>query len=154
MIILRKIEKIIVGFLLLFIVILVFLAAVLRWFGVDVAWSIDMAQLIFVWSSFLGADIALYEHRHIGVDFFERRLPKYIKKIILMINYCCIFGFLSLIAYYGAVLSLANFGRLYNSIPISYSFATMSAPVSCFLMALTIIGEMKILLSPPKGDFQ
>lgn len=137
-----EIKKNIAGFLLLCIVILVFLAAILRWIGISVAWSIDFAQLLFVWVSFLGADIALGEHKHIGVDIIEKKLPFKSRQIILLINYTIIIVFLSLIIYYGTVLSVNNYRRSYNTIPISYSWATFSAPFGALLMFITTIKNM------------
>ena len=138
-----EIKKNIAGFLLLSIVILVFFAAILRWVGISVAWSIDIAQLLFVWVSFLGADIALGEHKHIGVDIITKRLSPKLGQIILLINYVIMIAFLSLVIYYGTVLSIENYSRSYNTIPISYSLATFSAPFGSLLMLITIIKNIK-----------
>jgi TRAP-type C4-dicarboxylate transport system permease small subunit len=32
------------------------------------SWSVDMAQLLFIWVCFIGADLAMQKDRHIGVD--------------------------------------------------------------------------------------
>src|SRR3546814_10072287 len=61
--------------LLAVIVFLVFIAGVMRWFGEPLIWSVDLAQLLFVWVSFLGADMALRKRAHIGIDYLVRRLP-------------------------------------------------------------------------------
>ena len=138
-----EIKKNIAGFLLLCIVILVFVAAILRWIGISVAWSIDIAQLLFVWVSFLGADVALGEHKHIGVDIITKKLSPRLGQIILLINYIVMIIFLSLIVYYGTMLSINNYSRSYNTIPISYSLATFSAPFGSLLMLITIIKNIK-----------
>ena len=48
--------------LLVFITGLVFVAAVMRFYGHPLVWSIDLAQLLFIWLCFLGASRAMREH--------------------------------------------------------------------------------------------
>ena len=54
---------------------LVFFAAIGRSLGYPLIWSVDMAQLLFVWLCFLGANRAMRLKAHIGVDLLVRRLP-------------------------------------------------------------------------------
>src|SRR3546814_6107426 len=71
-----KAEALLAVGLLAVIVFLVFIAGVMRWFGEPLIWSVDLAQLLFVWVSFLGADMALRKRAHIGIDYLVRRLPR------------------------------------------------------------------------------
>ena len=74
------IERRLSEILLLFMVVFVFIAASLRWFGYPLVWSVDLAQLLFIWISFIGADIALQNNKHIGVDILTRNLPEKVYK--------------------------------------------------------------------------
>lgn len=139
----KKIDEIIVVTMLVLVVILVFLAALLRWFGVPVAWSVDVAQLLFVWVCFLGANIALKNNKHIGIDLFTRKMPFKMKNYVALFNNIIIVVFLAIVFYYGAQLSIDNFKRQFNTLPISYSYVTLSAPVGCFLMLLTSYKRIK-----------
>jgi len=71
----QKIEEYFVCIGLLLLIFLVFLAAVLRMFGIDMSWSTDLAQLTFAWVCFIGADLAMRVNRHMGVDLFVERFP-------------------------------------------------------------------------------
>ncbi|MEC9490134.1 MAG: TRAP transporter small permease, partial [Halanaerobiales bacterium] len=100
---------------------------------------VDLAQLLFVWVVFLGADRALQTNNHIGVDFFVNFLPRKFKKFIYIIHYLFILLFLSGIIYYGFDLTISNFSRNFSTLGISYSYATAAVPVGCLLMFRTII---------------
>lgn len=135
---LRKIESWFVSLGLLMLIALVFLAAMLRLFGIDMSWSTDLAQLTFAWVSFIGADLALAQKRHIGVTLLIERFPKGIQKVINRIMDILVFSFLVFATVYGFHLSYVNRMRHFNTLGISYSFATLSAPVGCMLMAGTM----------------
>ncbi len=139
----KNIEEKIVVVLLALLIILVFIAASLRWFGVSVAWSIDIAQLLFVWVCFIGADLALRSNSHVGVDMLTKKLPLSIQNITLLFCNLLIFAFLIMVLFFGSKLCIENYQRNFNTIPISYSFVTLSAPVGAFLMGLTTIGRIK-----------
>lgn len=135
----NKIENILGSFALALLVVLVFVAAALRYLGFPIVWSVDLAQLLFVWVVFLGADRALQTNNHIGVDFFVNYLPKKLKKIIYILHYLIILIFLSGIIYYGFDLTIRNTARNFNTLGISYSYATAGVPIGCLLMFRTII---------------
>ena len=56
---LEQIEFAIAAVLLAAIVLLVFMAAIMRFFGYPLIWSVDMAQLLFIWLCFFGATRAM-----------------------------------------------------------------------------------------------
>lgn len=59
----EKVEEFLSSMLLLVVVLLVFFTAIGRWIGLPVAWSVNIAQLLFVWVIFLGASQALRENK-------------------------------------------------------------------------------------------
>ena len=150
-------EKRLTEILLLLMVICVFFAAIFRKAGFPIVWSVDLAQLLFVWLSFIGADIALQNNKHIGVDILTRKLPEKTYKIILIITYIMIFIFLLLITCYGTYLAILNYKRQFSGMEISYSWATSAAPVGCLLMIRTIIKKFYYLVSnkkPPEEEVE
>src|SRR5687767_14825337 len=52
----------------------VFVAAIMRLFGRPLIWSIDMAQLLFIWLCMLGATRAMREKSHLGMEILAKRL--------------------------------------------------------------------------------
>ena len=138
----KKIEILLECLGLASLILLVFLAAIFRFFGIDMSWSTDMAQLIFAWVCFIGADLAMQEDKHTGVDVLIDKFPLKIKNIIYLINNVLILGFLIFLVVYVINLCLMNINRMFNTIPISYSFVTASVPVGSLLMVRTIIKKL------------
>ncbi len=147
----QKIEEYFVCIGLLLLILLVFLAAVLRMFGIDMSWSTDLAQLTFAWVCFIGADLAMRVNRHMGVDLFVERFPLKVQKIIKSIILTLVFCFMVFVIIYGVNLSIINRQRHFNTLPISYSVATISAPVGCLLMAITSFKQLVKSIKPNKG---
>ena len=91
---LNKVETWLVCAGLLILIFTVFAAAVLRFFGVDMSVSTDLAQLVFAWVSFIGADLAMRKDKHMGVDMLITRFPVKLLNAIYLFNYLLILFFL------------------------------------------------------------
>jgi len=134
-----KVEEFFVCVFLAALILLVFFAAIFRFFGVNVAWSIDIAQLMFAWTTFIGADLALRKNKHMGVNLLIKQCPMRVQRIVLFLCYLVIVCFLLVIVFYGARLSIINYRRFFATLPISFSFVTAAAPVGAFLMLCTMV---------------
>ena len=97
---------------------LVFSAALLRLVGLPQAWMSDLSQLLFGWVIFLGSDLALSYKRHIGVEFFEERLPDRLRSYISDLWSVIIISFLGFVSYYGWFLAQRS-RREFDSLMIS-----------------------------------
>nr|WP_251041058.1 MULTISPECIES: TRAP transporter small permease subunit [unclassified Halomonas] len=135
-------EEFVSRLLLSIVVLLVFFTAVGRWAGLPVAWSVNIAQLLFVWIIFLGSNQALRNNKHIGVDIFSNLLPRRLQVLNEIFVLILMSAFLLLSVVYGVKLSIDNSTRVISNTPISYSFITMAVPVGSFLMFLTVIGKI------------
>ncbi len=124
---------------LLVLIFTVFAAAVLRFFGIDMSVSTDLAQLVFAWVSFIGADLAMRKDKHMGVDMLIVKFPPAVLNAIYLFNYVLILFFLLFAVRYGINLCIVNAARKYQTLYISYSFATASCPVGCGLMCITAV---------------
>lgn len=150
----KRIEEVFECIGLASLIVLVFLAAVLRFFGLDMSWSTDMAQLVFAWVCFIGADLAMRQDRHMGVNMLVDRFSLKTQNGVLLFNNVFIIGFLILVAVYGTNLCIVNYQRTFNTLPISYSYATASAPVGCALMIITTIIKIKTnIMNFAKSDY-
>lgn len=133
------VEEAFTSLLLLAIVVLVFIAALTRYFGTPINWSVDVAQALFVWVIFVGAHQALRESRHIGVSLFVDRLHPNQRAAIRVVVGLLIAAFLVAIIVYGTQVSIINVRRILQNIPVSYSWVTMAAPVGALLMLGTTL---------------
>ncbi len=125
-----------------FIVFLVFIAALTRFIGYPINWSVDIAQAVFVWVIYIGANQALRNSRHIGIDLLFNRFNARVRFVLLIAIHLAIIVFLATIIVGGIHITVINAGRILNDIPISYSFVTIAVPVGSFLMILTTIGKL------------
>jgi TRAP-type C4-dicarboxylate transport system permease small subunit len=128
--------------LLAFIIVFVFIAAFLRVVRKPLVWSVDMAQLLFIWVCFIGADLAMLKDKHIGVDLLTNLMPQRVRGGIKLFSGVLAIVFLGLIAAYGARLAIINVNDQFSGMELSHSWATWSAPVGCILMIRTQIKKL------------
>jgi TRAP-type C4-dicarboxylate transport system permease small subunit len=140
------VEQYLALFLMCVIVILVFVSAVLRTVGFPVVWSIDLAQLLFIWICVFGADAALKAKAHIGVDLLVRQFPAKLQNIVTLFSYLLIFAFLIFVLCYGVGLCFENYLRKYQTLTISYSFGTAAVPIGSIFMLLTLAEHFMYLI--------
>lgn len=138
-----NIEEWLTAIFLMIIVALVFVGSLCRFLGFPLNWTTDIAQLLFVWICFLGIDILLKLNKHISVDIVFNRFSRKIQRILTLFNYIIIGSISLFIIIFGAYISLTLYSRTFNTLKISYSFATASMPFGGILMFLTIIQKIK-----------
>lgn len=134
-----QVELIIGLIILAVIVILVFMASLMRFFGHPLIWSVDLAQLLFIWLCFLGADRALRMKGHMGVDLLIRRLSNRKRLFIESALALCTLVFLSSLVVKGVQLTIINKERLYGDSGIPYYFVTIAVPFGCLILSITVI---------------
>lgn len=137
-----RIEDIVSKALLASIVLLVFGAAVGRSLGHPLIWSVDLAQLLFVWLCFLGANRAMRARAHVGVDLFVRKLPRMGRWAIEIALAVLALVFLLTLVVSGYRLTILNWQRVYGDSGISYAWVTSAVPVGAALLAITVTGNL------------
>lgn len=150
-----RIEELIVQLFLFLIMFLVFISAIFRTFKHPLNWAIDVSLLLFAWLVFLGADSALRNTDLVNVDLIIRKLSKKGQTIIYLIWNTVILIFLAGLLTYGTKLSIESATRLFQTLEISYSWATISIPIGSLLMIVNTIIKMfklcKIILKSEEG---
>lgn len=121
--------------------ILVFAAALARSFGHPLIWSVDIAQLLFVWLCFAGAVKALRRRAHIGVDYFVAKLPKTIRRPLDLALAGLTIAFLAVMTWFGFQLTFLNWQRVYGDSGVSYAWVTIAVPVGCAALALVLVAQ-------------
>ncbi|GMO27092.1 MAG: hypothetical protein Pg6A_14570 [Termitinemataceae bacterium] len=132
-----KIEIAVCGAGFVFLVLFVFLSAILRFFRISMSWNIDMALFLLSWTAFLGADIAWRSGQLVGIDIVTRKLSKRMQKFIALIIYIVVFFALGVFIVYGINLAWQERVRTYQSIPIPYSLVTLSMIVASASMCIS-----------------
>jgi TRAP-type C4-dicarboxylate transport system permease small subunit len=105
-----------------------------------IRWGLDIALLLFTWSTFLGADIAFRKKCLVRVDMLINRLPKTARAVFEAVVYALILAAIVFLIIYGVKLTYLSRARPFQAIPgLSYSLVTASVPVSMFLMLITAL---------------
>ena len=121
---------------------LVFVASVMRFFGHPLVWSVDLAQLLFIWVCFLGADKAMREKSHLGMEIPVKYLPY---KYHLWVELACsvmVLALLAVLAVKGYELTLLNVERTFGDSTLSYGWVTAAVPVGCILLGVSLVDNM------------
>jgi TRAP-type C4-dicarboxylate transport system permease small subunit len=121
---------------------MIFAAAVMRFFGRPLIWSVDLAQLLFIWLCVLGATRAMREKAHIGVDVLVVHLPHRWRLAVEIAVTLLVLAFLTMLAVEGAKLTWLNRERTYGDSGLSYAFVTVAVPVGCLLLSGSLIGNL------------
>lgn len=145
----RDMEFLAGALLLLVITGLVFIAAVMRFFGHPLIWSVDMAQLLLIWLCFFGATRAMRERAHLGVDLLVRYIPRRFRLVLELAMAAAFIIFMGVLAVEGYKLTLLNAERIFGDSGMSYSFVTIAVPVGCVLLSITIIANAIDALRDP-----
>jgi TRAP-type C4-dicarboxylate transport system permease small subunit len=103
------------------------------------AWSEDLAMLLFQWVAFLGAAIGVKRMRHFGIELVVRALPEGVRhRIELLVPLImAIVGLTMLIQ--GWTLLTLNWNRTYSTMNLSYTWAFLPIPLSGALILLYLL---------------
>ncbi len=148
-----KIEFAIGAMLLAVITVLVFAASLARFMGHPIIWSVDMAQLLFIWLCFIGATRAMRERGHLGVDFLVRLFShrwRLIVETALAIIFILVMFYLGKEGY---KLADMNRERVFGDSGISYFWVTIAVPAGFVLLSAQIISNtVDAWINIAKGD--
>lgn len=103
------------------------------------AWSEDLAMLLFQWVAFLGAAIGVKRMRHFGIELVVKQLPEKIRhRIELAVP--IIIGIVALLMLTEGIKLLSfNKNRFYSSMDLSYIWPYLAIPVSGCLIILYLV---------------
>jgi TRAP-type C4-dicarboxylate transport system permease small subunit len=139
---LAQLEFAVSAALLAAIVLLVFGAAIGRSFGYPLIWSVDLAQLLFIWVCFFGATRAMRQKGHLGIDLLVRWLPHRYRLWLEYAVSAVILVFLALLTVEGYGLANQNWQRQFGDSGISYAWVTMAVPVGSVMIGIALIRNM------------
>ena len=110
--------------------------------GWIVPWTEEVSRILFIWTTFVGAYIALKANSHISVEtFFKRFSPKNQEKISNILIFL-VFYFLGYLFWLSLKVIPATFGVTTPVLEISYLYIHLSLPIFTGLMLLYLIGRI------------
>ncbi len=133
-----ELEEAITAIVLALIVFFVFGAAITRTLGYPLIWSVDLAQLLFIWVCVLGGNQALRKGEHVGVDYFVRRFSMRVQMIIDWVLHSLVMALFVILIWFGIELTLLNPERDLGSVDLPYALVTAAVPAGGLLMLFTL----------------
>jgi len=111
------------------------------------AWSEDLAMLLFQWVAFLGAAVGVKRMRHFGIEMAVKRMSEKARRWVEILT-PFIIGIVAvamIIEGYGLIE--LNYRRIYSSMDLSYTWAYLPIPISGVLMIIFLIPQEIRLLT-------
>jgi len=137
--VLFRVESVFAIALLVAIVCLVAVASIARAAGTPIIWSIEVAQLAFVWLCILAADLALQKGRHFGLSILTDGMPPRMQRIVEMINLAILAALLALLLTYAWRNMILMHPRLFGATQMHGSWLHASMVAGFALMLRTVL---------------
>lgn len=135
-----RIEFACAAILLVAVVVLVGVASVARALGSPIIWSIEIAQLLFLWLCIIAIDVALQQGRHFGIGLVLGNVPASARKIIEIINLVVLIGLLAYLIQFAWTNVILMHPRLDGALqtPGSYFHASMVVGFALMIRTLAV----------------
>lgn len=117
-------------------------SSTMRAFGHPFAGGAELSQLLFIWTTVLGADITLRSGNQVRVDIFTAMMPPWLLRLVIALCLLMMLGFLALLARYGFPLALSNWQRPLGVGDLSYGYVTLALPAGASLMMLSLLRRL------------
>lgn len=121
------------------IVILVAIASIARAVGSPIIWSVEVAQLCFVWLCMLSADLAMQSGRHFGLSILSDRLGPASKWLLELGNRLVLIILLAFLLFYAWKNTALMHPRLVGATQMHGSFIHASMVVGLCLLLRTMV---------------
>ena len=110
-----------------------------RAIGQPFAGGAELAQLLFIWTAVLGADITLSCGGQVRIDALTVRLSLPLQRLTIGLCLVLMLGFLVLLVWYGLPLALSNWQRPLGVAGLSYGYVTLALPAGAALMTVSLL---------------
>ena len=136
---LRRVELACAAVLLAAVVILVGVASVARAAGSPVIWSIEVAQLLFLWLCVFAIDLALQDERHFGIGLILDNVPAAGRKAVEIVNLVVMIALLAYLIRFAWKNMILMHPRLDGALQTPGSYFHASMVVGFALMIRTLL---------------
>ena len=123
------------------IVVLVAVASIARAVGSPIIWSVEVAQLCFVWLCMLSADLALQSNRHFGLSVLSDSLNPRNTRLLNLFNRGILIVLLVFLLYYAWGNMILMHPRLIGATQMHGSYLHASIVVGLCLLLRTMISQ-------------
>jgi len=113
----------------------VFLNVVFRYvLELPLAWSAELAQILLVWLTFMGAVAAIRRNRHLKIEDLLNRLPPASRRIVYRVINVVVSVFFVLMIWHGIGMTVTVAGQTTDALRVSAAFFYATIPIGFLLM--------------------
>ena len=139
---LKRVEFACAALLLVAVVILVGIASVARAMGTPIIWSVEIAQLLFLWLCIFAIDLGMQENRHFGLQIILDHVPPHIRKAIEIVNLIVLIALLAFLLQYAWRNMILMHPRLSGALQTPGSYFHASLVVGFVLLIRTMLCQL------------
>lgn len=119
---------------------IVFVSVVFRYvLNSPLAWSEELASMLFAWLTFVGAYVAARSRSHVSIDTLVIFLPDGIRRGLDRLVDAGVLVLLAIFAWQGFRLTVTTWDLEFPAMEISRGYLYVSLPIASCLMALAVI---------------
>jgi TRAP-type C4-dicarboxylate transport system permease small subunit len=151
----NKVSEHFLNILLIIMVVVVFLQVIFRFLiTIPLSWSEEVSRYIMVWTTFLGAALAVEKKAHPYVEVLVNLLPLTIRipMNILIICLCCVFY--AILVFYGTMFVTTSVMQPSAALEIPMGYVYIVIPVGGILLILNSLAEMQAVWKKREGGVQ
>lgn len=121
----------------IFILMLVILAVQIfarQFMNLPLRWSEELSRFLFVYIGYFGVSASIKENNHVYIDFFVKKLPTSVQRVINVFVQIFILIILCLMFYIGVQMTIRKIPVMIVSLNISYAYMYVALPITSVLM--------------------
>ena len=103
------------------------------------AWSEDLAMLLYQWVVFVGAALGVKRMRHFGIELVVKQFPDHWRHRIELVVPLAMLTVAAVMIVQGYNILTLNTHRIYATMDLSYTWAFLPIPLSGVLIILYLI---------------
>ena len=107
-----------------------------RWFGISLAWSVEMSQYLFVWMTFIAGYAGARKAQHIGVEMLQNALPSPVRRVMKFLSWGLAAFYYGLVFFYCVSLWPKLMMQNTPMLKIPMAFVYLGMMIGLAMMAL------------------
>jgi len=151
----NRVSEHFLNILLVVMVVVVFLQVIFRFLlTVPLSWSEEVARYVMVWTTFLGAALAVEKKAHPYVEVLVNLLPLVIRVPMNILIICISCIFYAILVFYGTMFVTTSVMQPSAALEIPMGYVYIVIPVGGILLILNSLVEIQNVWKKRRGGVQ
>ncbi|MCF8010323.1 MAG: TRAP transporter small permease [Clostridiales bacterium] len=143
----NQVCKVLVTTFIIVLIVSMTVQVILRYvFDFALSWADGLARYMLVWTSFLGAAVAVKSRSHIALTFVRDRFPARTKNIFILLSRLCFMTLIIVVFVSGIKTVKLVIPQISSAIPMSMAWFYAAVPVSALVIFLNLINDIAYII--------